>query len=77
MQSRSLRCSEEIQPGITEPPNPAHGPWRRLSAQANEADIRVVPEPGMVLILVAGIVLLAVLTRHRCIRPLEKGIRQL
>jgi glucose/arabinose dehydrogenase len=29
---------------LDEPPNPAHGPWRRLSAQANEADIRVVPD---------------------------------
>jgi hypothetical protein len=28
------------QAGITPPPNPAHGPWRRLSAQATEADIR-------------------------------------
>jgi hypothetical protein len=29
------------QPGITPPPNPAHGPWRRLLGQAFEADIRV------------------------------------
>ena len=28
-------------PGITEPPNPAHGPWRRLAGQVNEADLRV------------------------------------
>ena len=28
--------------GITPPPNPAHGPWRRLLAQVNEADIRTV-----------------------------------
>jgi hypothetical protein len=27
------------QPGITPPPNPAHGPWRRLQAQAFEADL--------------------------------------
>ncbi len=27
--------------GITPPPNPAHGPWRRLNAQAVEADVRV------------------------------------
>jgi hypothetical protein len=35
------------QTGITPPPSPAHGPWRRLGAQAQaqEADIRV-PEPG-------------------------------
>ena len=32
--------------GITPPPNPAHSPWRRVSAQAVEADIRTVPEPG-------------------------------
>jgi hypothetical protein len=37
------------------------GPRRRLSAQANEADIRVVPEPGLVLVLVSGLALLAVL----------------
>jgi hypothetical protein len=29
------------QSGITAPPNPAHGPWRRLSAQAAEADLRI------------------------------------
>jgi hypothetical protein len=28
------------QPGITAPPNPAHGPWRRFLAQALEADLR-------------------------------------
>jgi uncharacterized repeat protein (TIGR01451 family) len=28
------------QPGVSPPPNPAHGPWRRLGAQAEEADIR-------------------------------------
>ena len=44
--------------GITPPPNPAHGPWRRVSAQANEADIRVVPEPGALLSLASGIALL-------------------
>jgi hypothetical protein len=26
---------------ITPPPNPTHGPWRRLQGQAVEADIRV------------------------------------
>jgi len=26
--------------GITSPPNPAHGPWRRLMGQAEEADLR-------------------------------------
>ena len=32
--------SAATMPGITAPPNPAHGPWRRLNAQATEADIR-------------------------------------
>jgi hypothetical protein len=45
--------------------NPAHGPWRRLSAQANEADIRVVPEPDLVMVLVAGIALLSGLNISR------------
>ena len=31
------------EPGITPPPNPMHGPWRRLQGQAMEADIRVEP----------------------------------
>jgi hypothetical protein len=29
------------EPHIIPPPNPAHGPWRRLQGQAVEADIRV------------------------------------
>jgi hypothetical protein len=29
------------QPGITAPPHPEHGPWRRLAAQSVEADVRV------------------------------------
>jgi hypothetical protein len=53
------------QPGITPPPNPAHGPWRRVSAQSREADIRVVPEPSVALGLAAGAVLLALLDRRR------------
>jgi hypothetical protein len=28
------------QPGITAPPNPAHGPWRRLFGQSTEGDLR-------------------------------------
>jgi hypothetical protein len=28
-------------PGITAPPHPAHGPWRRFQAQVGEADVRV------------------------------------
>jgi hypothetical protein len=33
------------QPGVSLPPEPIHGPWRRLGAQAQEADIRVSTEP--------------------------------
>jgi len=58
------------EPGITPPPNPAHGPWRRTSAQAVEADIRVVPEPGALLSLGTGAALLALLKRRR-----ERGLR--
>jgi hypothetical protein len=29
-----------LRAGITPPPNPAHGPWRRVQAQAFEADLR-------------------------------------
>jgi hypothetical protein len=53
------------QGGITPPPNPAHSAWRRVSAQANEADIRVVPEPGVTLGLTTGLALLALLDRQR------------
>jgi hypothetical protein len=31
------------EPGITAPPNPAHGPWRRFLGQALEADLRTGP----------------------------------
>jgi hypothetical protein len=44
-----------------------NGPWRWLSAQANEADIRVVPEPDMLLVLIAGLALLAVVGRWRSV----------
>jgi len=27
--------------GITDPPNPEHGPWRRMDAQSDEADILI------------------------------------
>src|SRR5204862_5956402 len=30
-----------VQPGITAPPKSPHGPWRRLGAQAVEADVRL------------------------------------
>jgi hypothetical protein len=32
------------QSGITAPPNPAHGPWRRLFGQALEGDVRISSE---------------------------------
>jgi hypothetical protein len=51
--------------GITPPPNPAHGPWRRVSAQAVEADVRTVPEPGAVALLGSGIALLVLIGRGR------------
>jgi len=53
------------QGGITSPPKPAHGPWWRVTAQAMEADIRVVPEPSISLSLAAGAVLLALFDRRR------------
>lgn len=46
----------------TIPAHPAHGPWRRLGAQATEADIRV-PEPGWLSSLASGALLLAALSR--------------
>jgi hypothetical protein len=52
------------QAGITPPPNPAHGPWRRVTAQAMEADIRL-PEPSASLNLAAGVMLLALLDQRR------------
>jgi hypothetical protein len=52
-------------PGITPPPNPAHGPWRRVAAQAREADVLVVPEPGQLALLLAGLAGLRVLARRR------------
>jgi flavodoxin len=51
--------------GITAPPHPAHGPWRRVSAQAREADLRTVPEPAQLLLLGAGIAGLALIGRGR------------
>src|SRR5262245_61150284 len=55
------------QSGITAPPNPAHGPWRRVQAQAIEADV-LLPEPSQVALLVAGVAGLWVLGRRRMVR---------
>ncbi|MAG34316.1 MAG: hypothetical protein CL908_25840, partial [Deltaproteobacteria bacterium] len=46
------------EPGIVAPPEPRHGPWRRPSAQSNEADIRV-PEAGFTSMLIVGALWLA------------------
>jgi hypothetical protein len=54
--------------GVTPPPNPAHGPWRRLAGQAREADIRTIPEPGVPLLLATAVLGLALLGRGRA-RP--------
>jgi hypothetical protein len=50
--------------GITPPPNPAHGPWRRVQAQAVEADI-LLPEPSELVLLVSALAGLLVLGRRR------------
>ncbi len=57
--------SSVTQTGITAPPNPAHGPWRRVSGQTVEADIRMLPEPAALLSLASGIALLGLLHRWR------------
>jgi hypothetical protein len=59
------RVLHATQTGITPPPNPAHGPWRRVSGQAVEADIRMVPEPGAIVSLLSGMALLSWLHRRR------------
>jgi hypothetical protein len=51
--------------GITAPPNPAHGPWRRLQGQAVEADIRALPEPSQLLLLGSGLAFLLAIGRRR------------
>jgi hypothetical protein len=50
--------------GITPPPNPAHGPWRRVQAQAVEADI-LLPEPSEVALLLTGLAGLLALGARR------------
>jgi FG-GAP repeat protein len=54
----------------TIPGEPAHGPWRRYRAQAVEADIRVLPEPGLLIGLASAAAFAAVLTR-RGKRPIQ------
>jgi len=51
------------------PSKPAHGPWRRPGAQALEADVRLLPEPEMLLSLGSGAALLALLARRRRASP--------
>jgi hypothetical protein len=51
--------------GIVPPPNPAHGPWRRVSAQAVEADVRTLPEPTTGAVLGWGLALLTWIDRRR------------
>ncbi len=52
------------EPGIGDPANPAHSPWRRLSGQAQEADVRVIPEPGLLFGQASALAILALLTRR-------------
>jgi hypothetical protein len=49
----------------TPPVAPPHGPWRRVDAEAREADVRVIPEAGALVSLLAGAALLAGLARLR------------
>jgi hypothetical protein len=51
--------------GITSPPKPSHGPWRRPTAMAVEADVRTVPEPGAFIGLLAGGLVLNWMRRSR------------
>ena len=54
--------------GTAEPPNPAHGPWRRPTAQRDEGDVRLVPEPAGWLGLLLGCGALRVLQSRRLCR---------
>ncbi len=51
-------------PGITAPPNPSHGPWRRVQAQAVEADI-LLPEPSELVLLLSALAGLLAVGRRR------------
>lgn len=57
--------SSVTQAGVDAPPNPRHGPWRRLEAQWREGDVRTLPEPGGSLLLLAGCTMLGALGRRR------------
>ena len=50
--------------GITPPPSPAHGPWRRVQAQAVEADI-LLPEPSELVLLLSALAFLFAVGRRR------------
>lgn len=63
--ARSRPCHERAPRPAALPMNPSHGPWRRVNAQAVEADIRTVPEPGGALLLGGGIAWVAALGRRR------------
>ncbi|MFK7899060.1 MAG: FG-GAP-like repeat-containing protein, partial [Myxococcota bacterium] len=53
------------EPGITPPPNPQGGPWRRIQSAADAGDIRVVPEPGTIGVVIGSLVLAAMARRRR------------
>jgi hypothetical protein len=62
------------QVGVTPPPKPAHGPWRRVQAQSIEADIYV-PEPSGPGLLIAGGVMLGMLgLRRRAVLAAALGL---
>ena len=65
--------------GLTAPQSPSHGPWRRLSGETKEADIRLVPEPSGLLGLLSGLLLLRRLQGSRgrrasVIAPVERVV---
>jgi hypothetical protein len=54
------------QPGITSPPKPAHGPWRRVEARAVEANI-LLPEPSEIVLLLSALACLLAVGRRRIV----------
>jgi len=66
--ARVLRAAATVtETGITPPPLPPHGPWRRLEAHTRGGDVRTVllPEPAASLMLIAGCAALYGLNRRR------------